>query len=130
PPQLAPPFSYAVSKKNNDTKLHELREFFEEARRYQKAKAANTKGFQPDLKFEALLPVLDGTEPLVVMANRERAIHDAVQFADQQKVHVVIADPRELGKMGPELKARNIPAILGPTLALPVHEDDPYDAAF
>src|SRR5207302_8084835 len=81
PPQLAPPFSYAVAKKNYDTELHELREFFEEARRYQKAKAANTKGFQPDLKFEALLPVLDGTEPLVVMANRERAIHDAVHFA-------------------------------------------------
>jgi imidazolonepropionase-like amidohydrolase len=48
------------------------------------------------------------------MANRER----------------VIADPREIGKMGPELKARNIPAILGPTLALPLHEDDPYDAAY
>jgi imidazolonepropionase-like amidohydrolase len=64
------------------------------------------------------------------MASRERAIHDAVQFADQQKVKVIIADPRELGKMGPELKARNIPAILGPTLALPLHEDDPYDAAF
>src|SRR5438270_12128877 len=76
------------------------------------------------------MPVLYGTEPLVVMANRERAIHYAVQFADQQKVHVVIADPQELGKMGPELKARNIPAILGPTLALPLHEDDPYDAAF
>jgi len=130
PPQLAPPFSYAIAKKNYDTELRDLREFFEEARHYQKAKASNTKGFQPDLKFEAMLPVLDGTEPLVVMANRERAIHDAVQFADQQKVHVVIADPRELGKMGPELKARNIPAILGATLALPLHEDDPYDAAF
>jgi imidazolonepropionase-like amidohydrolase len=130
PPQLAPRPSYAEAKKNYDTELRELREFFEEARRYQKAKAANAKGFQSDLKFEAMLPVLDGTEPLVIMANRERAIHDAVQFADQQKVHVVIADPRELGKMGPELKARNIPAILGPTLALPLHEDDPYDAAF
>jgi imidazolonepropionase-like amidohydrolase len=32
--------------------------------------------------------------------------------------------------MGPELKARNIPAILGPTLALPLHDDDPYDAAY
>jgi len=41
-----------------------------------------------------------------------------------------LADPRELGKMGSELKSRNIPAILGPTLALPLHEDDPYDAAY
>jgi imidazolonepropionase-like amidohydrolase len=123
-------FSYTESKKNYENELRELREFFEQARRYQKAKAAPPKGFEPDLKFEAMLPVLEGKQPLIVMASRERAIRDAVHFADQQKVHVVIADPQELGKMGPELKARNIPAILGPTLALPIHEDDPYDAPF
>ena len=122
--------TYTDAKKNYETELRELKEFFENARRYQKAKAAKEKGFEPDLKFEAMLPVLEGKEPLIVMATRERAIHDAVQFADQQKVRVIIADPRELGKMGAELKSRNIPAILGPTLALPLHEDDPYDAAY
>ena len=130
PAEIAGRFSYTDSKKNYETELRELREFFEEARRYQRAKSANQKGFRPDLKLEAMLPVLEGTESLIIMAGRERSIRDAVQFADQQKVHVIIADPRELGNMGPELKARNIPAILGPTLALPLHEDDPYDAAY
>jgi len=130
PPDIATRFSFTESKKNYETELRELKEFFEEARRYQKAKAAGEKGLKTDLKMEAMLPVLEGKEPLVVMASRERAIKDAVQFAEQQKVKVIIADPRELGKMGPELKARNIPAILGPTLALPLHEDDPYDAAY
>lgn len=122
--------TYTESKKAYEQQLRELKDFFEQARRYQKAKTANTPGFKIDLKFEAMLPVLDGKVPLVTMATRERAIRDAVQFADQQKVHVIIADPKELGKMGPQLKARNIPAILGPTLALPLHEDDPYDAAY
>ena len=122
--------TYTDAKKNYETELRELKEFFENARRYQKAKAAKEKGFEPDLKYEAMLPVLEGSEPLIIMATRERAIRDAVQFADQQKVRVIIADPRELGKMGAELKSRNIPAILGPTLALPLHEDDPYDAAY
>jgi len=122
--------TFTESKKDYETELRELKEFFENARRYQKAKAAKEKGFQTDLKYEAMLPVLEGTEPLIVMASRERAIRDAVQFADQQKVRVIIADPHELGKMGGELKSRNIPAILGPTLALPLHEDDPYDAAY
>jgi imidazolonepropionase-like amidohydrolase len=130
PPDIAARFSFTESKKTYEAELRELKEFFEESRRYQKAKGANLKGFKTDLKFEAMLPVLEGKEPLVVMASRERAIHDAVQFADQQKVKVIIADPRELGKMGPELKARNISAILGPTLALPLHEDDPYDSAY
>jgi imidazolonepropionase-like amidohydrolase len=122
--------TFTDSKKDYETELRELKEFFENARRYQKAKAAKEKGFETDLKYEAMLPVLEGKEPLIVMASRERAIRDAVQFADQQKVRVIIADPRELGKMGTELKSRNIPAILGPTLALPLHEDDPYDAAY
>lgn len=130
PPDVAARFSFSESKKNYETELRELKEFFEEARRYQKAKAAGEKGLKTDLKFEAMLPVLEGKEPLVVMASRERAIHDAVQFAEQQKVKVIIADPRELGKEGPELKARNVPVILGPTLALPLHDDDPYDAAY
>jgi imidazolonepropionase-like amidohydrolase len=122
--------TFADGKKDYETELRELKEFFENARRYQKAKAAKEKGFQTDLKYEAMLPVLEGKEPLIVMASRERAIRDAVQFADQQKVRVIIADPNELGKMGSELKSRNIPAILGPTLTLPLHEDDPYDAAY
>jgi imidazolonepropionase-like amidohydrolase len=122
--------SYTDAKKNYDNDLRELRDFFEQARRYQKAKSANEKGFRPDLKFEAMLPVLEGKEPVIVLASRERAIRDAVQLADQQKVKVIIADPKELGKMGPELKSRNIPAILGPTLAVPLHDDDPYDTAY
>jgi imidazolonepropionase-like amidohydrolase len=131
-PQLAGGrgYSFAEAKRNYETDLRELRDFFEQARRYQKAKAANDRSFRPDLKMEAMLPVLEGKEPMVVLAARERAIRDAVQLADQQKVRVIIANPRELGKMGPELKARNIPAILGPTLELPLRDDDPYDAAY
>ena len=101
PPEFGGRTTYPDAKKNYETELRELKEFFENARRYQKAKAAKDRTFQPDLKYEAMLPVLEGTEPLIIMASRERAIRDAVQFADQQKVRVIIADPRELGKMGP-----------------------------
>jgi imidazolonepropionase-like amidohydrolase len=37
--------------------------------------------------------------------------------------------PREIGDVGPELKAHNIPVVLGRALALPEHEDDSYDSA-
>jgi imidazolonepropionase-like amidohydrolase len=37
--------------------------------------------------------------------------------------------PHEVGTLGPELKSRNIPVILGRVLALPDGEDDSYDAA-
>jgi imidazolonepropionase-like amidohydrolase len=130
PPGIVGRSSYAESKKTYETQLHDLKEFFENARRYQKAKENKDPSFKTDLKYEAMLPVLEGKVPLVAMTAHERAIRDAVKFADEQKVRLIIGEPKELGKMGPELKAKNISAILGPTLALPEREDDPYDAAF
>ncbi len=127
---FGPRVTYTEAKKTYEEELKELREFFEEARRYEKAKAANAAGFKLDLKYEAMLPVLQGKVPLVAMTPRERAIRDALQFADMEKVRLVIADPREIGKTGPDLKAKNVPAILGPTLRVPENEDDPYDAAY
>ena len=42
---------------------------------------------------------------------------------------MVLMQPRELRKIAPELKAKNIPVILGRTEALPEDEDAPYDDA-
>lgn len=107
-----------------------LTEFFEEARRYQKAKAANLPGLVRDLKYESMLPVLEGKLPVAVAAATPRAIHDAIRFAGQQNVKIVIMQPREFGSAAAELKAKNIPVILGRVLALPRGQDEPYDQAF
>jgi imidazolonepropionase-like amidohydrolase len=87
-------------------------------------------GFKTDLKLEAMIPVLDGKVPCAVSASRERSILDAIAFAQKQKIKIVILQPREIGKAGPELKAKNVPVILGRVLALPEGEDSPYDEAF
>jgi imidazolonepropionase-like amidohydrolase len=137
-PDFAPPElfgetnagGFAQRKRNYDQQIKRLTEFFEEARRYQKARAANVPGFVRDLKYEAMLPVLDGKLPLAVSATRAVSIRDAIGFAEKQNVKIVILQPRDLGKVAGELKSRNIPVILGRVLALPDEEDDPYDEAF
>jgi imidazolonepropionase-like amidohydrolase len=121
---------FAEAKKAYDRELQQINDFFDEARRYQTAKNANRPGFRLDLKMESMLPVLDGRLPVAITATRERAILDAIQFADKQKIRMVLVQPRELGKAASELKSRNIPVILGRTLELPLEEDDAYDAAF
>jgi hypothetical protein len=88
------------------------------ARQYQKEKSAHAEGFKPDLKMEAMLPVLEGKLPLGVSASRAGAIHDAIAFSEKQRVKIVILQPRDVAKAGPELKAKNIPVILGRVLAL------------
>ncbi len=121
---------FAEVKAAYEKRLKDLTEFFEEARRYQQAKKGGAPGFQPDLKFEAMLPVLEGKMPVMVLAARERAIRDAIRFADKQKIRIVIAGAREYGKTLADLKAKGIPVVASPTLELPLNEDDPYDSAY
>ncbi len=121
---------FAEMKRDYDRRLQQLHQFFEEARRYRQAKAAAPAGFRPDVTYEAMLPVLEGKLPLVVHAVRERAIKDAIAFADKEKLKIVISEATDAWKVVADLKAKNIALILGPTLDLPAEEDDPYDKPF
>jgi imidazolonepropionase-like amidohydrolase len=122
--------TYTQARRAYEQQIAKLSDFFDEARKYQKARAANLPGFVRDLKFEAMLPVLDRKMPVAVSAARPSTIHDAIAFAEKQNIKIVILQPRELGKAAEELKARNIPVILGRVLALPEAEDSAYDEAF
>ena len=131
--RFLPPASripYGEAKKKHQAKLRDLHDFFEQARRYEKAKAAAAPDFRTDLKLEAMLPVLEQKIPVVITAVRERAIREALRFAETEKIRVVLAGASEAWKASAELKVRNIPVILPPTLALPLDEDDPYDKRF
>jgi len=117
-------------KRAFDKEMAELNEYFESARRYKVSKAAKAADFKPDLKLEAMQAVIDGTEPILVTARREREIRDAIAFADKQKVKIILCDAVEAFKVTKEIKEHNIPVILGPALSLPLNEDDAYDRAF
>jgi hypothetical protein len=119
--------SYEQQKQAYDKDMKELNDFFEDSRRYAQAKAANAPDFRTDLKLEAMIPVIEGKEVVLVTAIRERAIRDALAFADKQKIKIVLSQSAEAYKVIPEIKAHNVPVILPPTLALPDGEDEPYD---
>ncbi len=124
------PRTYEEEEKRYQERLKEVSRFFEDARRYQKAKAAGAPDFRRDLRLEAMLPVLEGKQPLFIHAQKEKAIKDAVAFAEKEKVRIIIADPLEIGTTGPLLKSHNIPVVLGKTFELPLRDDDPYDAPY
>jgi len=126
---LGGPQTFTDRKRQYDQQIQKLNDFFDAARQYQKEKSNNAPGFKRDLKMEAMLPVLDRKVPIAVTAQRERSIRDAIAFADKQHVRMVLLQPRELMKVAADLKAKNIPVILGRTEALPENEDGPYDQA-
>ncbi len=122
--------TFEEQEKKYKEQLRQMSEFFEDARRYEKAKNAAMPDFQRDVRLEAMLPVIDGKQPLFVRAERERMIKDAVEFADKEKVKIIIADPHEIGSTGPLLKQHGIPVVLGKVFELPMHDDDPYDSMY
>ncbi len=121
--------TYSDRKRAYDQNIQKLNDFFDAARQYQKERTNNAPGFRRDLKMEAMIPVLERKVPLAVTAQRERSIRDAIAFADKQHVRIILLQPREILKVAAEVKAKNIPVILGRTEALPDNEDGPYDQA-
>ena len=126
----AGPAPYAELKRNREKKLRELHEFFEAARRYRQAKAAGDGEMKRDLALEAMAPVLEGKMPVVISAASEKSIKEALQFAEKEKVRMILAGGQEAYKVAGELKAKGVAVILMPTLSLPRDEDDPYDKAY
>jgi imidazolonepropionase-like amidohydrolase len=126
----APTPTFQEQERRYRDRLQQLSNFFEEARRYERAKAAGGATLRPDIRLEAMLPVVDGRQPLFVRAERERMIKDAVAFSEKEKVKIIIAGPREIGSTGPLLKEHKIPVVVGKTLELPLREDDAYDAPY
>ncbi|HEY0270223.1 MAG TPA: amidohydrolase family protein [Sphingomonas sp.] len=72
---------------------------------------------RPDI--EALGPVVAGTMPLAIEADRESDIRDAIRLSTDQHVHVVILGGAEAWRAAPELAAAHIPVILDPEANLP-----------
>jgi imidazolonepropionase-like amidohydrolase len=128
-PASPEPLPIEEAQADYDRKIHALDSFFDEARAYWRAKRAKAK-VKPDLRLEAMLPVFDGVTPLFVTTVRERAIREAVAFADRQKVRIILADAYESYKCIPLLKEHNIAVVLGPTFTLPLNPDDAYDRSY
>ena len=123
------------ARKNYTSQIEKLRDIFRDAQAYAKAEEArakdpNVKRFDRDVMLEAMVPVVEGREPVIMHANFARDIRAALKFADEFKLKVILADADDVARVIPELKSRNIPVILGPILSLPPREDDPYDLTF
>jgi len=115
-----------------DRQLAALRTKLEDAQAYAKAKEARAADkslpARPvDHVLEALIPVVKGEMPVLMVANSEREIKGAIEIADKYKLKLIISGADEAWKVAAQLKEKNIPVIIGPVTDLPNNEDDDYD---
>jgi imidazolonepropionase-like amidohydrolase len=118
-----------------ERQLTALRQKLEDAQAYAKAKDARAadKSLPPravDHVLEALIPVVKGELPVLMVANSERDIRGAIEIADKYKLKLIISGADDAWKVASQLKEKNIPVIIGPVTDLPNNEDDDYDLNF
>jgi imidazolonepropionase-like amidohydrolase len=118
-----------------DQKMDELRKVLANARAYATAKEAQAKDpslpkQNTDPVLENLIPVINGTMPVIFNANREADIRAAVDFAAEQKLKPIICGASEAWKAATYLKEKNVPVIYTGVFSLPGHEDDGYDVNY
>jgi imidazolonepropionase-like amidohydrolase len=119
---------FTEAKQDYEKQVNELTDYIERARHYAQAMGhGGPSDFRRDLKLEALAPVVRGQLPVLVFTNRARDIRNAVEFCDKQKLKMILAGGEEAYKVKDLLRSKGIPVILGPTLRLPIDEDDAYD---
>ena len=120
--------SYADAKKEYDKSINQLSDWMARARHYAQAKEKGSPDlFVRDLKLEALIPVVEGKLPVLVVADEERDIRNSIDFCSKQNLKMVLASGAESWKVKDLLKEKKIPVILGPTERLPEQEDTAYD---
>ncbi|MHC5210017.1 MAG: amidohydrolase family protein [Planctomycetota bacterium] len=117
-----------------DESWADLRRMFEDAREYVRiageARSRGVPGPDPDPRLTALAPYALGTLPVVFEADGAGQIMDALRFAEEQRLHAVIAGGRDAWKVADEIALAGVPVIVGPVLRLPGAREDPYDATY
>jgi imidazolonepropionase-like amidohydrolase len=114
-----------------------LRQMLLDAGRYRELQQAyeraprGTRRPDQDRSLAALLPVLDGTMPVVMYADREREIGRALDLAEEFKFKAIIAGGLESSKVADRLRERKVPVLLSlnfprrTTAALPEADPEP-----
>jgi len=120
--------------RNNKEQIDQLREWLRAARVYDQARAASAdNGGLPrlvDPRYEALRPYVRGEKTVFIQADSEQHMHEALLFAEKEKLKLVIVSAGAAWKLAPQLKEKNIPVIIGAVMRKPVEEYDTFDALY
>ncbi|WP_010586348.1 amidohydrolase family protein [Schlesneria paludicola] len=130
------------SGKNRKSDIEDLARYLKEARVYDKARQLeseskpNSQSEPPssplilDPRYEAFRPYLRGDKPVFVEAETEQQIFDALQFANKEKLKIVLCGATDGWKVADSIRAANVPVIVGPVMRKPIEEFDPFDAPY
>lgn len=114
-----------------------LRQMMLDAQRYRDSMEIyerNPRGLrrpETDRSLAALVPVIEGRMPVIMLANSEREITRALDLAEEFKLRLIVAGGRESDRLADRLKKQNVPVLLSlnlprrTTAAIPEADPEP-----
>src|SRR5215813_3001426 len=114
-----------------------LRQMMLDAQRYREAMEIyeraprGTRRPETDRSLAALVPVIEGRMPVVMLANSEREITRALDLANEFKLKLIIAGGQEAEKVADRLAKQDVPVLLSlnlprrTTAAMPEADPEP-----
>jgi imidazolonepropionase-like amidohydrolase len=104
-----------------------LRSAFRDALLYERRRTDFARGqIQPlaasEADLEALLPVLHGELPLIVVANRRSDIETALRFGREFRLRLILAGAQEGWEVADEIAAARVPVLVEPLDNIPSYD--------
>ncbi|MFL5330562.1 MAG: amidohydrolase family protein [Gemmataceae bacterium] len=122
--------SRGVARKQRDEKIRRLKDLFRQAVAYDAGRTASPKTTPVNPRLEALVPYARGQKPVIIQAQRQAEIMDALKLADELKLKLILSGATDAWKLTDEIKKRNVPVVIGPIMSMPQEREDPYDAPY
>lgn len=128
-PDFLPAPLIEQARKAQRDKRDALAAAMRDAKAWREADRGGTVG-QPDLRWKAMRPVLDGDLPVFIHADDLESIQSALAFAAEHQLQMVLVGGLEAWRVAPLLAARRVPVIIAGIHRLPLRRSDPFDAVF
>ena len=109
-----------------DKQVEELQRFFGEAKAYSQKPAPEVK----NPRFESMRGLFDGSQNLYIHSGNAKTMQEAVLFAENYGLKVVVTGANDAWLVADFLKQHNVPVILGRTQRLPSREDEDLDQPY
>ncbi|HSM05710.1 MAG TPA: amidohydrolase family protein [Longimicrobiales bacterium] len=122
-------FGQDQDRPSYEEQVQRLKDFFAEARAYRDAVEAGEE-VRSDSRYAAMIPALNRDIPVVVSADGAAQINDAITWAQEEDIRLVIRGGQDAIHVADRLAREQIPVILTSTLDAPGRDYEAYDGAY
>jgi imidazolonepropionase-like amidohydrolase len=116
-------------EKTRDERLRAIEDTFEAARAYRLLPTAE-RPFDVDLRWEAMLPVLEGNMPVFAHVEDLLQIRHALHIADEYGLRMILVGAADAWRVADLLAEKRVPVIIGSVQRLPLRRWEDYATPF